>query len=138
MDPRSYRDLLRQLGVTLDLTYEIQSVNKPPAAPATPTAPPVDYGCHWCGADPGKPCGDDCPSHDMHIDPDQCLVHGLEPVPPTGYYTICGECYHCYPTGDDLRAAYRREIQRMFDYIDPLTVPPVEDITFCQECTHDF
>ena len=21
----------------------------------------IDYGCHWCGADSGEPCYDDCP-----------------------------------------------------------------------------
>lgn len=25
----------------------------------------VDHGCHWCGADPGQPCREDCPSWDL-------------------------------------------------------------------------
>jgi hypothetical protein len=32
-------DYLRWHGVTLDLTYEIQSVSAPPAEPATPVSP---------------------------------------------------------------------------------------------------
>lgn len=25
----------------------------------------MDCGCHWCGADAGEPCHDDCPSWDI-------------------------------------------------------------------------
>jgi hypothetical protein len=89
------------------------------------------------------------------IGPDNCFIHGYEPI-PGGYYTICGECGHVYGTPEALRAAYRREIERitaefqrqinaggtlaggLLAEIDPLVVPPAEDIPFCQECLHDF
>jgi hypothetical protein len=77
---------------------------------------------------------------------EQCYFHGVEPVPPGGYYIMCMECGHCYDTEDDLRRAYRviveqwaaSSLARGCHDIDPLTVPPASDIYFCQECAHDF
>lgn len=66
---------------------------------------------------------------------DQCYIHGHEPI-PDGYFKICGECWHVFPTAqalidDDL--AVRRE------YLGPAMGPdPVEDIHICPHCTHDF
>jgi len=89
------------------------------------------------------------------VGPDNCYIHGYEPI-PAYYHTICGECGHVYATPEALRGAYRREIERitaefqrqinaggtlaagLLAEIDPLVVPPAEDIHFCQECTHDF
>lgn len=89
------------------------------------------------------------------VGPDNCYIHGYEPL-PADPYIVCMECGHCYATVDALRAAYRREIERVAERswreaisgcpfieglhaeIDPLVVPPAEDIHFCQECTHDF
>lgn len=87
---------------------------------------------------------------------DNCYIHGYEPWPDR-FYIRCFECGHVYNTPDDLRRAYRREIEGIersylnnptgawffglleeCPHIDPLVVPPTEEIYFCQECTHDF
>jgi hypothetical protein len=86
---------------------------------------------------------------------DNCYIHGYEPWPER-FYMQCFECGHVYATPDDLRGAYRRAIEhiaavylqernsgRQFHdglhaEIDPLVVPPAENIPFCQECLHDF
>lgn len=71
-------------------------------------------------------------------DADHCYSHHEdEPIQGGSYYRICGECFHLYPTVDDLRAAYVAEATK----IDPAVAkvsPPVEKIVFCPLCTHDW
>jgi hypothetical protein len=63
---------------------------------------------------------------------DTCYIHGYEPIPETGYYRLCGECYHVFVTPEELVEAY------VLNAPSPVVVPDVAEIHFCPHCTHDF
>lgn len=74
-------------------------------------------------------------------DPDFCVVHGVaEPIP--GYwgdrppYIRCGECGHLYLTHAHLLDAFFDKCKAMGASTEGVT--SAEDITYCQECTHNF
>jgi hypothetical protein len=62
-----------------------------------------------------------------------CFWHGHEPIPDDAY-VVCGECGHCWVTGDDLLADARLLCAEI-----GLTLPPgdPDKITFCPLCSHD-
>lgn len=74
-----------------------------------------------------------------------CYIHGYEPI-PLGYYMICGECYHCYVTPEELLEVYNKEGREAHEHFRHLYEDNYEwmDLTdpnqvyFCPHCTHDF
>lgn len=89
----------------------------------------------------------------MNTDPG-CWFHGHEPI-PEGAYRVCGECWHCYNTIEDLvaeenttRAEHLRDSDwqalgyrshdEMAQGLQPITVDQVDKILFCPLCTHDW
>jgi hypothetical protein len=75
--------------------------------------------------------------------PDHCHWHDEDE--PGGGYVLCGECGHLYRTARDLRRAYRREVLSGSGFGIPLwrrfwaaLTVRADQITFCQECIHDF
>lgn len=62
-----------------------------------------------------------------------CWWHGPEPIPP-GAFRVCGECWHCFVTEADLRAA-DEELRRQIG-LQP--TDPDAPIWVCPLCTHDF
>jgi hypothetical protein len=63
-----------------------------------------------------------------------CFWHGAEPI-PAGAYRVCGECWHCWPTPDDLL----RDVLRIYAEIG-LQSPPddADQVWVCPLCSHDF
>lgn len=87
----------------------------------------------------------------MNTDPG-CYFHGEEPI-PEGAYRVCGECWHCYNTAEDLiaednrvredmrlhanwRALGYRSYDDMASGLQPATT--ADNILFCPLCTHDW
>jgi hypothetical protein len=66
---------------------------------------------------------------------DECAIHGYEPIPPT-YYTICGECWHCFVTAAELVTA-DLDVRRSIPGVDAVPRQP-DDIPCCPHCSHDF
>jgi hypothetical protein len=63
-----------------------------------------------------------------------CFWHGEEPV-PDGAYLVCGECWHCFVTDEELLAADRA----MRIEVGLLGGPSsADEIRFCPLCSHDF
>lgn len=69
-----------------------------------------------------------------------CYIHGHEPAGDY-QYLICGECFHCYPTPEDLLNDFNRIMKEGNDkWGDGEFVPAtsVDQIFFCAHCVHDF
>jgi hypothetical protein len=62
-----------------------------------------------------------------------CFFHGEEPI-PEGAYRVCGECWHCYNTPEDLLAEDAKMAQQYG--FTPVSDP--EQVPFCPLCTHDW
>lgn len=85
---------------------------------------------------------------ELRAHPDYChACDRLESVPPgVKPYVFCLECGHVYWTPEELLARYNQKCDEMdaradddFPAMDPEhRFMRVEDIYFCQECTHDF
>lgn len=74
---------------------------------------------------------------------DHCHWHNVD-EPGPGYIT-CLECGHLYRTARELRRAYRRQSFTIPRYDVPwwritwrAWTIRARDISFCQECIHDF
>lgn len=57
-----------------------------------------------------------------------------EPIPEAGAYLVCGECFHCFDTADDLMAAVRK----MAAEIGVQAPASADEVYFCPLCAHDF
>jgi hypothetical protein len=51
-------------------------------------------------------------------------------------HTVCGECFHAFPTVEELVADFNRKVTA--DDQPDLTVDEVDSIFFCPHCIHDF
>lgn len=66
---------------------------------------------------------------------DLCYIHGYEPLPDK-YYRMCGECFHCFVTEQEL---VQKDLDVRREAFGPdAEVMQAEDIHTCPECTHDF
>lgn len=70
-----------------------------------------------------------------------CYIHGHEP-PGDYQFLVCGECYHCYPTPEDLVNDFNAVMKAGWEMYESRTpyVPEVSisNIHFCPHCAHDF
>lgn len=62
-----------------------------------------------------------------------CFWHGPEPI-PEGAFRVCGECWHCFETEADLRAA----VATMHQECELPPPAPDAPLWVCPLCAHDF
>ena len=119
--PVTMEDVLAELKkkqtIVLSQEFEMQILRRQPVR-------------GWRGDDPALP-------------PFWCWWHAKWEYSPHYPYIVCFECRHVYVTGDDLLAAQHRMVDMLkksnpeaFAHVIKATDP--EQITFCQECLHDF
>ena len=78
----------------------------------------------------------DDPNTEATPGPDFCWsCYKDEPIPETGAFQVCGECFHVYVTEDDLLASHNRVLAEMGE---PPRIELGDLRHFCGECIHDF
>jgi hypothetical protein len=69
--------------------------------------------------------------------PDWCWWHErAEPVPASGYFKICFECWHCFDTEKDLVDEYNKGLAAIG--LARRAVSSSDDIWDCPFCAHSF
>jgi hypothetical protein len=71
---------------------------------------------------------------------DYCAIHGYEPA-TKGCYKICGECWHCFVTEEELIEKDFRIRAEISNHLGTAPEGPEESgeqILICPECTHGF